>query len=162
MSTAVKKAVGIPMNGLDLLRADHMKAEMVAVEIRIARDPKKRKVLLGALTEALGKHMRLEEEILYPVCARSRKLSRLIDHARTDHQLFKNALKDLAVLDPSTGQFNALLMKAVVEVEKHVYEEENLLFPSMRRVLGRAEFQRVNREITAAHRREELKELRAA
>jgi iron-sulfur cluster repair protein YtfE (RIC family) len=162
ITTATKKAAGVPLNGLDLLRADHMRAEGIAIQLRLSRDKNRRKQLLGELTQALDRHMRIEEEVLYPACARIQKLSRLIDHARTDHQLFKNVLKDLAVLDPCSGHFNALLTKAIIEVEKHVYEEENRMFGRARRSMSRSEFRSVNRQIIEAHREEAIEQPRAA
>lgn len=162
ISTATKKAAGIPLNSIDLLRADHMKVEAIAVQLRLSGDLNKRKTLLNELTQALSKHMRIEEEILYPACARIRKLSRLIDHSHADHQLFKNVLKDLAVLDPCSGHFNDLLMKAVLKIEKHVYQEENRVFSGLRKYTSRAEFKRINQQILDAYHREDIRQLRAA
>src|ERR1041384_1910641 len=99
IKTGAKAATGVNYDALDLLRADHMKAEAALIELRLSKDATKRKQLLKQVSAALAQHMALEENIFYPACERIDELRDLIDHAHTDHQLVKAALKDLAVMD---------------------------------------------------------------
>ena len=99
IKTGTKAATGMTYDGLDLLRADHMKAEASLIELRLIKDRTKRKQLLKDVSNALAQHMALEENIFYPACERIKQLRDQIGHAHTDHQLVKAALKDLAVMD---------------------------------------------------------------
>jgi iron-sulfur cluster repair protein YtfE (RIC family) len=154
LKTGLKALAGVKYDALDLLRADHMKVEALAVELRVIKNVKRRKQLLAEIRDKLDRHMRVEEEILYPACARIRPLAALVDHARTDHQIAKNALKDLAVMNPAYGSFSALVTTLIKEFEHHVYEEENRIFPGLRRHLDRKEFRQLSQRIIQAYRQE--------
>jgi hemerythrin superfamily protein len=150
LKTGIKSATGIRYDALDLLRADHMKVERLAVELRLLKDPKRRTALLGRMRTELDRHMRLEEEIFYPACERFEPLRYLAEHAHTDHQLVKNALRDLAVMEPSSKRFSSLVTTVIKQLEHHVHEEEDRLFPVFRRLAGRKRFQEVSRAILRA------------
>jgi iron-sulfur cluster repair protein YtfE (RIC family) len=143
--------MGLHYNTFDLLRVDHMKVETLALQLRLSRDANTQRRLLDEINTLLGRHMQLEEEIFYPACAQIPRLSRLVDHSHTDHQLAKNAIKDLAVLNPSTGQYKSLVTKLIIELEKHVREEEELLFFGIRRYMPRSDFKRLNRDFIRAY-----------
>ena len=79
IKTGAKAATGITYDALDLLRADHMKAEASLIELRLIKDGNKRKELLKQVTDALARHMWLEENIFYPACERIQELRHLIE-----------------------------------------------------------------------------------
>src|ERR1051326_9268330 len=147
LKTGTKAATGMTYDALDLLRADHMKAEASLIELRLIKDRNKRKQLLKTITNALAQHMALEETIFYPACERIKELRRLIDHAHTDHQLVKAALKDLAVMDVTSAGFNRLLTTLIKGTERHVMQEENKVFPGVRKHMNQREFNRLSREM---------------
>ena len=151
IKTGAKAATGLSYDALDLLRADHMKAEASLIELRLVQDRSKRKQLLKDVSKALAKHMALEENIFYPACERIKQLQRLIDHAHTDHQLVKAALKDLAIMDPTSRGFNTLLTTLIKETERHVMEEENKVFARVREYMNERDFRMLSREMLEAH-----------
>jgi len=150
IKTGTKAATGMNYDALDLLRADHMKAEASLIELRIVKGASKRKQLLKQVSTALAQHMALEENIFYPACERIEELRDLIDHAHTDHQLVKAALKDLAVMEPTSTGFNRLLTKLIKETERHVMEEGEV-FAGVREHMNQREFNRLSREMLEAH-----------
>jgi len=151
IKTGAKAATGVSYDALDLLRADHMKAEAALIELRLTKDRNKRKQLLRDVSKALAQHMSLEENIFYPACERIKQLRALIDHARTDHQLVKAALKDLAVMDLTSSGFDRLLTTLIKETELHVMEEENKVFARVRQYMPARDFKLLSREMMAAH-----------
>jgi len=150
IKTGAKAATGMSYDALDLLRADHMKAEALLIELRIVKDGNKRKQLLREAGNALSQHMRLEEDIFYPACAQIDDLRSLIDHAHTDHQLVKAALKDLRVMEPTSAGFNRLLTTLIKKTEVHVGDEEGKVFPAVREHMHPRDFNRLSREMVAA------------
>jgi len=151
IKTGTKAATGMSYDALDLLRADHMKAEASLIQLRLISDINKRKNLLKQVTSALKQHMALEENIFYPACARIDKLRGLIDHAHTDHQLVKAVLKDLGVMDPNGAGFNRLLTTLIKKIELHVVDEEDKVFPGVRKYMNPREFKLLSREMLEAH-----------
>jgi iron-sulfur cluster repair protein YtfE (RIC family) len=150
LKTGSKKASGFRYDALDLLRADHMRIEALAIGLRLNRSARQKHELLGRLSQDLAKHMRIEEEIFYPACSRIAGLAKIIDHAHADHQLVKNVIKDLAVLKPESDHFNSLLTKLIIKLEKHVYAEENTVFAGVRKGMSRSEFKTLNQEMVRA------------
>lgn len=151
--TLSKKAIGVRLTALDRLRADHMRIERLAVQLRMSRNPRKKRVLLERLRGLLGRHMKVEEQIFYPACARIEPLRALIDHSHTDHQLAKNVLKDLAVMNPASGQFNSLLTKLILKLEKHVHLEEQQVFQGVVKHMSREQIRSLTREMSEGRAR---------
>jgi iron-sulfur cluster repair protein YtfE (RIC family) len=97
---------------------------------------------LQVARDALELHMRLEEEVFYPACEAVPELREQVRRAREDHHAMRSALRGLG-----SGPLDAAaLLRAralVAEVEAHVEEEEEDLFPQVRRALGDAEIGRL-------------------
>lgn len=148
--TGIKAATGFRYDALDLLRSDHMKVEVLAIRLRVVKDPSRRMEILKSIREKLDLHMRIEEEIFYPECSRIPTLREVIDRAHTDHQLAKNVLKDLEQMDPSTDRYTELVTKLILKLEAHVYQEENRIFSSVRRHMGAREYREMSRRMLEA------------
>jgi iron-sulfur cluster repair protein YtfE (RIC family) len=110
-----------------------------------AEDPTTPEALAHHLREArdaLELHMRLEEEVFYPACEAIPELREQVRRAREDHHAMRGALRAL-----SAGPLHAAaILRAralVAEVEAHVEDEEEDLFPRARRALGDAEIGRL-------------------
>jgi iron-sulfur cluster repair protein YtfE (RIC family) len=150
LKTATKKITGSQYDMLDMLRSDHMKVESMLIQLRIARDADHRTKLLKTIRQDLDKHMRIEEEIFYPACERVQKIHDLVEHSYEEHQKAKNMLKDLSVMDPSNSRFPQQVTKIITEIEHHVINEEEKIFPAVRKYMDQRDFNRLNREVIQA------------
>src|SRR5262249_31702785 len=146
----LKAATKVPYDALDMLRSDHMKAETVLIELRLSKNAEKRRRLFQLANRMLERHMRLEEEIFYPACASIDELKPLIDHSRTDHQLVKNVLQDLAVINPSTERYTQLVTTLIKELERHVATEENVVFTKVKKHMSRVDLDRLRQRMLEA------------
>jgi iron-sulfur cluster repair protein YtfE (RIC family) len=150
LKTATKKITGSQYDMLDMLRSDHMKVESLLIQLRIARDVNHRTKLLRLIRQDLDKHMRIEEEIFYPACEKLPKIRGLVEHSYEEHQKAKDMLKDLASMDASNSRFPQLVTKVITEIEHHVINEEERIFPALRKYMEPRDFNRLSREIVDA------------
>lgn len=100
-----------------------------------SEDSGKRTTLLTQLKHALGKHAFTEENVIYPAL----RVSGDIEHAdglNHDHGYVKQNLYDLEEMDNDAPGFLAKVASFRAELEKHISEEENLIFPPLHAALG--------------------------
>jgi hemerythrin superfamily protein len=150
LKTATKKITGTQYDMLDMLRSDHMKVESMLIQLRIARDADHRTRLLKTIRQDLDKHMRIEETLFYPACEKVEKIRGLVEHSYDEHQKARNLLKDLQAMDPSNSRFSHMVTKLITEIEHHVVNEEEEIFPAVRKHMDQKEFNRLNRQIIDA------------
>jgi iron-sulfur cluster repair protein YtfE (RIC family) len=136
--TASKKVARIRSDCFDLLRAEHIRIELALARLRLMRNGEGRRELFARTRKDIEDHMALEEELFYPAAQKSgdQGLARLVDHGKTDHELVKALLREIALIEPETRRFTTLLTKLIINLESHVMDEENRVFPAMRRRLS--------------------------
>jgi hemerythrin-like domain-containing protein len=130
------------MDALTLLKADHE-----AVETKFARFEelgpralKSKAAVAADVIEALSVHAAIEEQVLYPAVR-----DRLVDdegqilEALEEHHVVKWTLAELDGMDPDHERFDAKFTVLIENVRHHVKEEENELFPKVRRAFTRTE-----------------------
>lgn len=147
-------------NGHDaiaLLTADHkaVKALFVAYA-RLAEDDDDRKeALVQRICDELTMHAQIEEELFYPAVRRAIDDDALLDEARVEHTTVKEFIAQLMEMLPDDDLYSAKVKVLAEYVEHHVKEEEDEMFPEVRKAdldtaaLGQA----------MAARKEELKQL---
>ena len=114
-----------------MLEADHRMVEGLFSQIESAKG-QERAALVDELATALRSHMELEETVVYP------KIAPVvgeedIQEGTTEHELAKKTLQDLLALTPDEPGFGAALDSLKAGIEHHVHDEEDDLFPKVRR-----------------------------
>lgn len=112
----------------------------------------KRKFLLMQLKHALAKHAHQEENVVYPAM-RANGLTDEADELNKEHGYVKQFLFDLTEMEPSDTRWAATVSEFRTQIEEHMREEEETLFPSLREKLG----DEGNLHITAAMNKEGFK-----
>lgn len=96
-----------------------------------------RRQVFDRLRRELAVHAAIEEEVLYP---EARQVvpngETLADHALKEHRRVKERLAELEGLQAGDVEFDAELGVLMEDVRHHVSEEEERLFPELRRVLS--------------------------
>jgi iron-sulfur cluster repair protein YtfE (RIC family) len=151
LRTASKSITKTEFDALDLLTSDHMKAEAMLMQLRISHNGETRERLFKRVKADLHKHMRLEEELFYPACEQVEGLKSMVEHAYDEHQEFRDMLKSFADLSPTTKRYSEKLTKLIKTIEHHVIEEENELFPKVRKLMSKKDFVRLSHEMIQAH-----------
>ncbi len=137
------------------LKDDHDKVEKLfkKYEDTTSRATKTRRKLVDQITEELSVHAAIEEQVFYPI---SRALS---DEAEAqtlesleEHHLVKTTLAELTKLDPGDERFHPKVTVLMENVRHHVEEEEDELFPMMRKAFGRNDMSDLGEALDEARR----------
>jgi len=112
----------------------------------------KRSTLLMTLKHALMKHAVQEENVIYPALRDAGK-AEAADHLNHDHGYVKQYLYELEILPKDSPSFLTTLAKFRTDIEKHMREEEDELFPAMKATLDQA----TNKKLTLMMNKEGFK-----
>ena len=128
------------MDAITLLKQDHKTVEGLFKKFEKAGDGAKKtqKDLAEKITEELSIHAAIEEEVFYPaVRAALEEEEDTILEAYEEHHVVKFLLSEIEVMDPEDERFKAKVTVLIESVRHHVEEEEQELFPEVRKALGR-------------------------
>lgn len=91
--------------------------------------------LAGRIGSELELHMRLEEELLYPACRDQMHENDLVDEAVVEHESARELMRQIGGMHPDEALYDAKVKVLGEYIEHHVREEEQELFPKVRRRL---------------------------
>lgn len=106
----------------------------------------RRTLLLTQLKHALGKHALEEENAVYPAL-REAGMTAEADALNTDHGYVKQYLYELTDLVKEDGAFKAKLAAFRTDVERHMRQEEDELFPKLKAALDAKASSRLTRRM---------------
>jgi hemerythrin superfamily protein len=117
-------------NAIDLLKEDHDRVEDLFTTVKDNEDGDNRDVF-GQIRRELETHTHIEEQIFYPqlLNAENEELQRLTREALVEHGQVKMILEELGTFGEDRETFNAKLKVLIEDVEHHVQEEEDEMFP---------------------------------
>lgn len=94
--------------------------------------------LVGKMIRELSIHAALEEQLLYPVVRTSLPDGdSLVEEALREHREAKETLAELDKIDPEDHGFDVRVKTLIEEVDHHVREEEQEMFPKFRKSIER-------------------------
>lgn len=126
------------MNALDLLKQDHDKVKDLFRQYQQTDDPQQRGRIAQQVFQELDIHAKLEEEIFYPALRDQGDThdKELVAESFEEHHLVDTVINDLQGLTPEDLEFNAKFHVLMENVQHHIQEEEQDLFPDARARLG--------------------------
>jgi iron-sulfur cluster repair protein YtfE (RIC family) len=119
------------MDVTKILEQDHRDAETLFAQI-LKADGAERQSLIDELNTALRAHMELEERVLYPAIEPVTGTNE-VQEANQEHQLARQGLDSMLELAPDEPGFDGALESVKAGILHHVEEEENELFPQVRK-----------------------------
>jgi len=136
------------------LKAEHQLTLKVfdAIEATTEKNTTKRATLLMNLKHMLSKHAMEEENAVYPAM-RDAGDAESADHLNNDHGYVKQYLYDLTQMPKDSPAWIGKVRQFRADVEKHMREEEDTLFPQLKAKLSAEK----NKALTAAMNKEGLK-----
>ncbi|MCY1083042.1 hemerythrin domain-containing protein [Archangium lansingense] len=143
------------MDAIALLKADHKTVETLFRKFEQAgRNAKKlKRKLVDQMVRELAIHAVVEEQIFYPsVRARAHALEDDVLKALEEHHVAKWLLKELENLPPEDERFGAKVKVLTENIRTHVKEEENSLFPQVRKVFSPRELKDMAQALLLAKR----------
>ena len=138
------------MDGLELLKQDHQAVKDLFDQIDDAEDGKQRKKLFDQIDTQLNIHAHIEETVFYPEMQKIDQLKDMVEEALEEHQEVKTLLEEIEGLDPEAEQFSASLEELMENVEHHVAEEEDEMFPKVRERCDQATLDRLGDQLESA------------
>jgi iron-sulfur cluster repair protein YtfE (RIC family) len=150
------------MNAFELLKQDHKKVSGIfeKLEPTTERGVKTREELFAQLKQELDIHARIEEEIFYPAIKNAEETHDITLEAYEEHNVVKQLLSELEELPVDDETWGAKLKVLKENVEHHVEEEENEMFPSAREVLSNDQIEALGTRMEAS--KQEQKKTMAA
>ena len=122
------------MDAIQLLKDDHEKVEKIFSDMERKEN---RQRLFPELDRELSIHAEIEEKVFYPACKEAEPTRDLVLESIEEHKQIKLVLADLEQTDKSTDEWGAALKVLKEDVMHHVGEEENALFPKVRKILSK-------------------------
>jgi len=124
------------MDALALLTADHDRFRGFLARLGTAGergDDAAQRALAGPLFRDLEIHAALEEELLYPwVRGLSEELATSVDEGAEEHHVADLVIAEARALGVGGDQWEAKLTVLMENVEHHIAEEEDDMFPGVR------------------------------
>lgn len=118
------------MDAISLLKNDHRKVEKIFSQIE--KGTGNREQLFNELATELTVHAEIEEKLFYPAVKNAKQTHDLVLESFEEHKQVKMVLADLARADKKTEHWLAGLKVLMEDVQHHVGEEENELFPKVK------------------------------
>jgi hemerythrin superfamily protein len=128
------------MDPFELLKADHRKVEQLFTQLESASGKGKLEVFAQIKTE-LELHTHIEEKVFYPALEEPEETHDLALEAYEEHAVVKDLLKQLGRARTANDEWEAKAKVLQENVEHHVEEEENELFPKAESALGEEELE---------------------
>ena len=130
------------MDAITLLKEDHKKVKGLFRKFEQAGDrayATKRKIA-DRITEELSVHAAIEEQIFYPSVRHAiEQTEDEVLEALEEHHIVKWTLSELEGMDPKDERFDAKVTVLIESVEHHIGEEEDEMFPKVRKALSRTQ-----------------------
>ena len=120
------------MDAIELLMIQHEEAKALFKKIERAEDDEKQD-LFERVADALAVHATIEEKQFYPA-TRNARTEEMLQEAVEEHLTTKRLIADLLEMTPDDPQFDAKIAVLKEQVEHHIEEEEEELFPKVRRM----------------------------
>jgi hemerythrin superfamily protein len=141
------------LDAITLLKDDHKTVEGLFRKIERAGDRayKTKRRLVDEIIRELAVHAAIEEQLFYP--ATRTHVESAVDEvleSLEEHHIVKWTLSELERMDPEDERFDAKVTVLMESVRHHVREEEQEMFPKVRKAMKRAELKDLGEQMQAA------------
>ena len=130
------------MNALEILKKDHQRISDLFAAARTYTDMKR---LFETIKSELELHAHIEERIFYPEYGKHEVLKYLVQDAQAQHGLVKELLHDLE--NQEGPEFENTFQTLMAEVQLHITEEENEIFPQVRSIVDGPDLSELGEEL---------------
>lgn len=120
------------MDAIALLESQHREVEKIFEMIDEAENPTEKKALARDVCDALAGHAAIEEQIFYPGVMK-KETEDLLRESVEEHLAVKRMIADLLLIAVTDESFDAKIKVLKEMVEHHVEEEEEELFPQVKK-----------------------------
>src|SRR3954466_13522474 len=142
-------------DAIELLKRDHADGKKAFKQFEKAKykDPQACKNFLASICRDIEMHAAVEEEIFYPAVRARIKDDDLMNEAQIEHNSAKQLMAEIERLSGDDPMLKAHAQVLAEYIQHHVREEENEMFPKVKR--ARLDLESLAQQILA--REDELK-----
>lgn len=127
------------MDAITLLKNDHREVEKLFKELEKGKN---REQLFKELKNSLDVHAEIEEKLFYPAVRDAKQTHDIVIESFEEHKQVKMVLMDLEKADKNTEHWLAGVKVLMEDVQHHVGEEENDMFPKVKdKILSREQLE---------------------
>jgi len=144
------------MDAFELLKKDHEKVSGIfeKLDSTTERGVKTREELFTQLKQELDVHTQIEEQIFYPAIKEAQETHDITLEAYEEHAVVKQLLAELEKLPKDDETWGAKLKVLKENVEHHVEEEEDEMFPAAKQVLSSEQIEALGQRMEVAKKEE--------
>ncbi len=142
------------MDAFSLLKADHRKVEDLFSQLESASGQAKMRVFEQIKME-LELHTHIEEKFFYPALEKPKQTHDLTLEAYEEHDVVKKLLQQMGRAKSVTEEWEAQAKVLQENVEHHVEEEENELFPKAEAALSEEDIETLGEQMEAEKERKQ-------
>ena len=139
------------MNALELLKTDHKTVKELFEKVEASENDKQQKKLFEQIKEELETHTHIEETVFYPAVTKIEELKDMVLESLEEHKQVKTLLREIDNLAEDSEKFEPKLKVLMENVEHHaVEEEEEQMFPKLRKLMSTEELEQLGHELEMA------------
>jgi hypothetical protein len=135
------------MNIIELLKEDHRKVEELFAKVEATESEKQHLQLFEKLKTELETHTQIEETLFYPALEEYEELKDMVLEAFEEHKQVKTLIREISALVEGSEKLDAKLKVMGENVEHHVGEEEDEMFPKVEELIEEQELERLGEEM---------------
>jgi hemerythrin superfamily protein len=122
-------------DALEMLIADHKEVKALFEQFDGLSDRSKanKKKIAEQICQELTVHTEIEEQIFYPAVRGLIKDDDLMDEALVEHASAKELIAQIREMDPGDDLYDARVKVLSEQIDHHVEEEEEEMFPKVRK-----------------------------
>lgn len=136
------------MNAIELLESQHREVEDLFERFEKSDQAAAKRKLVEEISDKLAVHAAIEERHFYPA-VKDKQTEDLLMEALEEHLSVKRVLADLLDLGPADDTFDPKVKVLKEQIEHHVDEEEEELFPKVAKLLDKDQLEALGQEMTA-------------
>lgn len=125
------------------LREEHAQVSSMMKRLIATTDVDRRRQLFDELRRELLSHAKSEAREFYPELRQFGETSDLVEESLEDHDAIEQMLDRLRATDIDSEEWSELFEEMMIEVEDHVDQEENELFPLAEKLIDAASAERI-------------------
>jgi hemerythrin superfamily protein len=131
----VDKKRASPLDAIALLTQDHKNVKKMFDEYEGLGENAiaSKKELADTICGELVIHTRIEEEIFYPAVRAAIDDDELMDEADVEHAGAKDLIAQIQSMEPGDSHYDAMVKVLGEEIDHHVKEEQEEMFPQVRK-----------------------------
>ena len=141
------------MDALKLLTADHNRVRGLFKKFQDAHEEKDQASMVEAATKIVTElevHAEIEEQIFYPAIREaSEELAETVAEGVEEHHVAKTLISEIKGLTPDDEAWEAKCLVLIESVEHHATEEEEEMFPEVRKALDTAAREQLGEQLEA-------------